>query len=204
MVRYNFLKTLKIIIVLIVFTGIALIARAQNQKKVNSESFAGEWFPLQISKGGLGQGMNMDSNGNVKLITGAYVSMKYEIAGDSLRMIFPDGIKVSVKYELTDSTLITYQDTAKTVLTRTFGESGSGIVGRWVGPYGAKKQIMDFTKAKKAYLTVPMNVTLGEYGFNSDSLKIMGMVKNKFKWSFDSDTLILNDGKIYRNFKIKY
>ncbi len=173
-----------------------VVFNAQSETSQNENLILGEWFPLNISKGGIGNGLTFTVDGKFNSITGAFIIFKYKLEGDTLISISPDSDREGKqKIEITDTKLIISNEATQSELTRISGDSNSGIIGKWTGNhYTGSKQTMYFTTNQNEYFTLPMSSEEGTYKINDSIIELSVRKINKsFQWSVDGDTLTLKE-----------
>lgn len=155
-------------------------------------SIVGEWFPLNTSQSGLGEGYTFKENGKFTAATGAFVTFRYELEGETLIMILPGEGEQKTKVEIDSSKLVFIKKDGNTEFTRIEGDINAGIIGKWSGEYSAgTKQIIVFTASKKLYISVPMTSEFGTYEIKGDAVELSGKADSSYKWSVEGDSLTL-------------
>lgn len=158
----------------------------------------GEWFPLDTSRGGLGNGITFFEDGKVITKYGAYVHFKYKLDGNKLINTFPDTPDTVQEVEIREPKLIISSNGKKQELTRVAGDSNNSIIGKWTGEhYTGGKQIIDFTTSGNEYLSVPMTSEEGTYKISGNTIEFSRNINTSWQWSIDSDKFIMtsSDGK---------
>lgn len=178
-------------VLMVSFFSVLLSCGPKKQLK-QENSIVGEWFPLNTSQSGLGEGYTFKENGKFTAATGAFVTFRYELEGETLIMILPGEGEQKTKVEIDSSKLVFIKKDGNTEFTRIEGDINAGIIGKWSGEYSAgTKQIIDFTASKKLYISVPMTSEFGTYEIKGDAVELSGKVDSSYKWSVEGDSLTL-------------
>ncbi len=188
---------------------VSLLSVKHSSAQNNSlkQEIVGEWFPLNTSSGGLGQGYTFNEDGKFISTAGAYVAFNYKLEGDTLIMILPGAGEQKAKVEIKNTKLTFIKNEGNTEFTRIAGDINAGIIGKWSGDYSAgTKQIIDFTASKNMYILVPMTSEPGTYKIKGDAVELFGKTNSNFQWSVEADSLTLNtiaDEKSYTYIRLK-
>ena len=77
----------------------------------------GEWFPLDISKGGVGTSLTFQSDGDYVYTAGAFIHFPYRLEGNTLVTVLPEKESIAT-VELSPTTLILHNGAIVEELTR--------------------------------------------------------------------------------------
>jgi hypothetical protein len=146
-----------------------LLTLSIGRAETNEHPIVGKWAADNRTKGGLGAMLIFARDGNVASTFGAIVDFKYQVEGDTIKMIFADSDEqVTERYEIIADKLIANPADPKKREERTrveVAQAGTApIVGLWqFKHYTGGIATMHYRSNGLGQLSVPMKTSKGHY-----------------------------------------
>lgn len=190
------------------FLLLACLTLLTSSPAVADDDVVGMWSSSSRTKGGLGPQWVFTKDGNVTSTFGALVDFKYEVKGNSIKMMLlaPDGSvtkEVSTQEFSIDGDTLTENPRTpdrKQVMKRTSKpyKDAHPIVGEWTYKhYTGGPALMRYSRAGVVQLSVPFLTLTGTYRTNQGALTIAPNDQKpvSYKFKLEKDSLVLTDGE---------